>query len=74
MLPGVASLATIVVGFDDTEPARRALARAADLAEAFDATLVVTSVRPLPDAAEPVDRAEFLRQAEPGKAVSCVPR
>jgi nucleotide-binding universal stress UspA family protein len=38
---------TIVVGFDDTEPARRALARAADLAEAFDAKLVVTSVAPI---------------------------
>src|SRR6478736_2493917 len=40
-------LNTIVVGFDDTEPARHALERAADLAEAFSAKLVVTSVAPI---------------------------
>jgi nucleotide-binding universal stress UspA family protein len=35
---------TIVVSFDESEPAARALRRAADLAEAFDATLVVAAV------------------------------
>ena len=40
-------LKTIVVGFDDTEPSRHALERAADLAEAFGAKLAVTSVAPL---------------------------
>ena len=35
---------SIVVGYDDTEAAKRALAKAADLARAFDATVTVTSV------------------------------
>lgn len=50
---------TIVVAYDETEPAKRALARAADLAQAFEAKLVVTSVAPLgaagPRGGGPVD-------------------
>jgi len=38
---------TIVVAYDETAPARRALTRAAELAKAFDANVVVTSVAPL---------------------------
>ena len=37
----------IVVGYDDGEPARRALDRAAEIAEAFGASIVVTSVTPI---------------------------
>ena len=37
----------ILVGYDDTDPSKRALERAAELAKAFDAKVVVTSVAPL---------------------------
>jgi nucleotide-binding universal stress UspA family protein len=38
---------TIVVGYDGTVPAERALGRAAEIAKAFDAQLIVVEVQPL---------------------------
>jgi nucleotide-binding universal stress UspA family protein len=37
----------ILVGYDDTDASKRALDRAAEIAKAFDANVVVTSVAPL---------------------------
>jgi nucleotide-binding universal stress UspA family protein len=38
---------TIVIGYDDTEPSKRALDRAIELAKVFGGTLIVTSVAPV---------------------------
>ncbi|HTU95370.1 MAG TPA: universal stress protein [Solirubrobacteraceae bacterium] len=60
---------TIVVGYDESEASRRALERAASLAKAFEAKLVVTSVAPVTMPAsgrsigtDPVDTASDHRQ------------
>src|SRR5262249_52401383 len=59
---------TIVVGYDETDPAQRALARAADLAEAFGSKVIVTSVAPVltgsreMGAIDPADPPEEHRQ------------
>ena len=67
----------ILVGYDDTESAQRALRRAIDYARAFDATLVVASVAPLlvnatrsAGAIDPVsDAAEHERQLDVARSI-----
>ena len=51
---------SIVLGYDDSDPARRALERAAELATAFGAKVIVTSVAPMlvGRAGGPVDPAD----------------
>jgi nucleotide-binding universal stress UspA family protein len=60
---------TIVVGYDETEAAERALARAVELSKAFDSQVIVTSVAPVlsgaskgPGGLDPTDPPE--RHAE----------
>jgi nucleotide-binding universal stress UspA family protein len=60
---------TILVGYDETDGAQRALDRAVDLANAFNARLVVTSVAPIllaagrgAGATDPVDSPERHRE------------
>jgi nucleotide-binding universal stress UspA family protein len=61
----------ILVAYDGTEPADRALATAIDLAKAFDATIGVVSVVPVHPGRSPIDpwddpavHAEQLKRAD----------
>src|SRR5207247_4833842 len=50
---------TIVIGYDGSDAAERALGRAADIAQVFSARLVVVSVSGLATVAAPVSAAEL---------------
>jgi nucleotide-binding universal stress UspA family protein len=68
---------TILVGYDDTEASMRALMRAAELAQAFEAKVHVTSVAPTlvgaPRGAGPYDPAdppaEHMKQLQHAQAL-----
>jgi nucleotide-binding universal stress UspA family protein len=55
---------TILVAYDDTEPSRRALERAATIAEKFGSRVLVTSIAPLvhssPRSVTQIDRGESI--------------
>lgn len=60
---------TLLVGYDDTDPSRRALDRALELAQAFGSKLIVTSVAAVPAAVargggaiDPTDPPELHRK------------
>jgi nucleotide-binding universal stress UspA family protein len=59
---------TIVVGYDETDAAKQALARAAELAQAFGSRIIVTSVArvlvPAPHGIGPIDPADPLELHE----------
>jgi nucleotide-binding universal stress UspA family protein len=69
---------TIVVGYDDTDASKRALERAIQMAQAFQAKLLVTSVAPVMEGAgrsagpiDPVDTPER-HQAELHEAAASI--
>src|SRR6266480_7623678 len=57
---------TIVIGYDGSDAAERALGRAADIAQVFSARLVVVSVSGLATVAAPVSAAELVPPAVAG--------